>query len=226
MQCRHLLSVPPKLFLLCLLSVLPFQAASGVQSSLPLLELCGKAADIEIDVQHPVAILIDDKPKGRALHMKLGWRPLGITYFSNATDLAIEWEKYISKTTSCIRVNKIKINIGMISPRIWLSQDVRINRCLKGIVMQHELTHVSNRQKYNVDLKFQILKLLEQENEIRFFHLFEDIHQEIKLRQSTEDSIATAIHIAKKQSLKKLKIVDSDLDDPQNYMKTLRLCDI
>ena len=137
------------------------QARAAVSSE--LLNSCSISPRILINIEQPPAILVKNRPQGKNLKIKSGWKPLGISYFSNDVDVELSWEKFRSSSTQCIKVSEIKISIGAEPPQIWIAQETEKNKCLKEQVLRHELNHVSNRHKFynhlRENLHYRLLQL-------------------------------------------------------------------
>lgn len=199
------------------------QARAAV--SFELLKSCSIAPRILINIEQPPAILIKNRPQGRSLKIKSGWKPLGISYFSNDVDVELSWEKFRSSSTQCIKVSEIKISIGAEPPQIWIAPEVEKNKCLKEQVLRHELQHVSNRHKFYNHLKENLHHRLLQLGSDEVFEIITSPAHQSRSSIKISNNINKIVNFEKKSSLRRLSVLDRKIDTVKNYLSILSLCE-
>lgn len=212
------------LFLMLILFLFPQIGIASNEIDSRLEVKCSVPPRVTVNLFKPVPILIQDRPKGTGHKMRFGWRPLGMTYFSNDLNVKMDWRKYQIGEIKCIRLNSIQIVIGAAPPRIWLAKDVKADACLKKIVMKHELSHVRNREKFGEHLKISVKKYFSHDSHLSFHDYYRNNDDEPAKVKKLSKKVMTEIEKLKTQSQLKYKYLDQLLDSPENYMSSLKFC--
>lgn len=212
------------LLLALMLMQIPSFAWSVPSLSPALQARCARAPQIIVQAQSTQATIVQNQPRGPKSALKAGWKIQGLTKFDRDTYVTFEWEKQRDRSGTCVRIKKMEIAIGNMSPQVWLAPAVKRNACLKNVVLEHELKHVAHHKAFSDQLKHGLNRKLRYMIRGKTYRAITGSTSESNAKKELERVGKLAVLKIQKPIENAARQKDQSIDTSQNYAKELAKC--